>query len=226
MIEDDDYDPTNVPAVPPPGDFDPIAASRARNQAYMERVRREQEQALRGSRENEIARLQATYEARRRAQQAHEEHEDVDLRRALEESRALAEAQPSSDARDEDGDTPGMQWPPTSLANQTGWQEDRVYDDEDAELQAALKASLEDADVALRIPESPSLPRLPPPPVAPAPSIPRDDSSTASHTSAKRQHNDEDDVETESEADTSIAEESPQLSMEEMRRKRLAKFGG
>ena len=89
-------------------------------------------------------------------------------------------------------------------------------EDEDM-LQAALRASLETVPEGFRLPSTP--PRAPPPALpagAPPPPHAREELSVP-----------EDEFETESEAETSsVAEPEPQLSMEEIRRKRLAKFGG
>jgi len=95
----------------------------------------------------------------------------------------------------------------------------RIYDDEDAELQAALKASLEGAHTEISIPP-------PPPPPARAPTV--GDSSKAGRSNTAVAVNDEEEGEDESEEEEE--EEPPQptkhLSAEEMRRARLARFGG
>ena len=181
---------------------DPIAASRARSQAYMEVMRRQQEAALRESYEEEAV-------GRRRNTRVQEEEDE--LLRAIEESRRMHEARgelASGDVQDE--------VPPREAPSTAGFGHDRVYDDEDAELQAALRASLEMAPEGFRLAS--------PPPRVPSPTLP-----PISHPPPDQVEGLPDDgFETESEAETAsvVEEAAPQLSMEEMRRKRLAKFGG
>jgi Ataxin-3 len=188
---------------------DPIAASRARSQAYMEQVRRQQEAALRDSYQEEVARMEAGV-GRRRNTRA--EQEEAELLAAIEESRAMHETlgDATPPTRDEDEDEQPQ--PATFGA-------DRVYDDEDAELQAALKASLESLPEGFRIPTTP-------PAVQPA-RLPLPTSSHLPPTAPEQREEDNDDVETESEADSSIVmDQAPQVSMEELRKKRLERFGG
>lgn len=96
----------------------------------------------------------------------------------------------------------------------------RNYDDEDAELQAALKASLEGASPDLTIP-------TPPRPATRAPTAAEEPAaaSTSTSTSAKKHvESDEEDDDEEEESDEEM--ESPkQLTAEEMRKARLARFG-
>ena len=115
---------------------------------------------------------------------------------------------------------------PRQPARAPTWQQHRVYDDEDEELQAALRASLETVPEGFRMPSPPPIPApvrrasqqstpqaVTPPVPAHPPSQPPPLERQASE-----------DFETESEG---TAEPEPeQLSMEEIRRRRLARFGG
>ncbi|EPQ57220.1 Josephin-domain-containing protein [Gloeophyllum trabeum ATCC 11539] len=206
------------------GSADPVEASMARNRAIMERMQREQEMALRASYQEEDPEQQSQAAARRRQR---EEEEEEMLRRAIEESRALHEASTAARAQDRDDDDMEVEEVLPRVTSQAApsWNpsEHRVYDDDDAELQAALRASLEQMPEGFQIPEEspaqhpdPSLSRTSQPPSA----------ATAQHSSTAEG---EDDSELESEADTSSVAETPaeeQLSMEEIRRRRLARFGG
>ena len=234
---DDEDDPPVVP--------DPVAASRARAQALMEHARREQEAALRDTYEEEQARVRAGLPSRRNARQ---EQEEAELQRAIEESRALHEAQQARagvarggadddemDTDDEMYATPLEEEAPASVtaglrgepqeapaAAAAGFRDEhRVYDDEDAEFQAALRASLETVPAGFRVPSPP--PRPQPPPAAVAPPPPR-----APPPQVAAREPEEHEIETESEAESNILDEPPaeQVSMEEMRRRRLARFGG
>ncbi|KAJ3558022.1 hypothetical protein NM688_g1160 [Phlebia brevispora] len=200
---------------------DPVAASRARAQALMEQARREQEAALRDTYAEDEARTRAGLPSRRNTRQ---EQEDADLQRAIEESRALHEAQlrrastsSSPEEMEEDDDlyqTPREQSEPASPT--AAYREThRVYDDDDAELQAALKASLESVPAGFTIPSPPPRPQRPQE-VAPA-------QASVPPPTTQEEH----DTETESEAEESnISEEPPaELTLEEIRRRRLEKFG-
>lgn len=103
--------------------------------------------------------------------------------------------------------------------------DDRTYDDEDAQLQAALKASLEgSADISI------------PPPPKPASRAPTVDSSTAGTSTAPAKPKvvvaeASEEEEDEEESEESEEEEEPaappvKLTAEEMRKARLARFGG
>ncbi|TFK54471.1 Josephin-domain-containing protein [Heliocybe sulcata] len=191
---------------------DPVAASMARNRAIMERMQREQEMALRATYGDEE---QANRAAERRRQR--EEEEEEMLRRAIEESKALHGASGAGEDEDEEVSEVNMADVPPSAS--TGWstsEHPRVYDDDDAELQAALRASLEHAHEGFRIPEDQPAQR--PPPVA----------SPAVAASVSSSRTDDEDSELETETDSSSVAEAPeeQLSMEEIRRRRLARFGG
>ncbi|KAI0330986.1 Josephin-domain-containing protein [Cubamyces sp. BRFM 1775] len=185
---------------------DAVAASMARQRAVMERMRRDQEAALREQYEDEVAQF-GTAAAERRRQQG--EEEDEMLRRAIAESEAMAQARQPSSSEQSGGESASAA-PPAHA-----WQQHRVYDDEDEEFQAALRASLE------TVPEGFLMPS-PPPVVPPQPPHQASGSSTPQPPPIQRQPSS--DVETESEAEAPEPEE--QLSMEEIRRRRLARFGG
>ena len=208
-IDDEEQDPIAIQ--------DPVAASRARAQALMEQARREQEAALRDSYEEEQARIRAGFPSRRNTRLQQEEEE---LQRVLEESRAMHEAHMARAGRsDEDADD-GYATPPERAPLAPAFQhEHRVYDDDDAELQAALKASLESMPPGFNVPS--------PPPrsqalaeAAPAENV------VPPRPAAEEVEQAETETETESEAGTNAPEEPEQLSMEEIRRRRLARFGG
>ncbi|CCM05363.1 uncharacterized protein FIBRA_07578 [Fibroporia radiculosa] len=206
-------------------EVDPIAASMARNRAFLQRMQREQEMALREGYQEELA---------RGAQRGHapegDEDEDEAFRRALAESEAMAQAQrggPDEGGRVDDLDDEPPVVPPRISPPQppSARSQHRVYDDEDAELQAALRASLESMPEGFQMPETPpprAAPPLPSPgastpsllPPLPAPALVRQPSIASESEGG---------FETESEAEQPPVE---QLSMEEIRRRRLARFGG
>ncbi|KAH7914112.1 Josephin-domain-containing protein [Hygrophoropsis aurantiaca] len=227
-------------------DVDPVAASMARNQAIMRRMRDQQELALREGYEEEVAaRFRAPAPAPQiQSQQrqtvqpqpqsqllsADEDDDDTLFRRAMAESLADRQAHGHDDMElDDDEYHPTLRNLPGAEADRNliaG--SDRVYDDDDAELQAALKASLESVPHGFVLPPSP----LPQPPkrfVNPPIPLP---GSSSSGPNQPPKNNIQDD--TESEADTSVTSASdaqpiPELesvSVDEMRRRRLARFGG
>lgn len=260
--EDEDTEPP-APAVP----LDPVQASIARNRAIMERMQREQEEALRFNYDDEVQRIESVwrgqqsggvrgaegrYNLRRQfpAIESGEDDEAEMFRRAIAESAAMAARgtnvnvapQVEEDEEDEDYVLPP---PPARTHQQTSIPAfassamERVYDDDDAELQAALRASLESMPEGFRIPSPPPV-RLPnreyPPPPVPAAAPPSVPAPLARiQTSPPRAAPvipppPEDMDDEQSESDSYItAESSPvveQLSMEEIRRRRLARFGG
>ncbi|KAH7929906.1 Josephin-domain-containing protein [Leucogyrophana mollusca] len=229
-------------------DVDPVAASLARNQAIMRRMRDQQEFALREGYEEEVAGrfgAQSSAPAQSRTRQgslpqrqgADEDDEDTLFRRAMAESIAERRARGEVD-EDDDLDLDDEEYHPapqtlfgTGAGRSVVGATHRVYDDDDAELQAALKASLESVPAGFVLPPSP----LPQPPrrlVNPTIPLPELAASltpaSVLNTSSKNTLQDD----TESEADTSVtsasdappAEES--VSVDEMRRRRLARFGG
>ncbi|KZT72228.1 Josephin-domain-containing protein [Daedalea quercina L-15889] len=196
---------------------DPVAASMARNRAFLARFQREQEAAFREGFADEEAEARA---AQRRQQ---EEEEEAMFRRALAESEEMHRQAQAQQGQGQDVEMHDE--PPVIPPHPATYDEHRLYDDDDAELQAALRASLETVPEGFRVPHTPPntarpLPSAtlsaPAPPLVP-PSIQRQPSVAS----------------TQSESDTSIATESDsepppveQLSMEEIRRRRLARFGG
>ncbi|KAI0820036.1 Josephin-domain-containing protein [Trametes gibbosa] len=194
--------------------LDPVAASTARQRATLERMRHAQEVALQEQYEDEIARFQAGTGGSARPLPPRREEEDEMLRRALAESEAMALAQAHARARTPPDTAAGGESasaaPPTPA-----WLRHRVYDDEDQELQAALRASLETVPEGFRALSPPPASALPvaQPPASLAPPPP------------PIQRQPSEDVETESEAD-GPEPEPEQPSAEEIRRRRLARFGG
>jgi len=243
---------------------DPVAASMARNRAIMDRMRREQEMALREQYEEEVARVHGagadvspdadtgngigtrTRGARRRTR-ADEEEEEM-IRRAIEESRANSGSSSSSpvvvdddeeaaevddgmmivsDDEDEEYRPQVTRIPPPVPAPAPGahvpalsYPSHRVYDDDDAELQAALKASLESVPDGFMIPDPSPLPVAPPPTSVSTPGI-----SSVSTRSSSERGTEDDEVASQASTETSQVQES-QVSVDEMRRRRLARFGG
>ncbi|KAI0665903.1 Josephin-domain-containing protein [Trametes maxima] len=196
---------------------DPVAESMARQRAVMERMQRAQEAALQEQYEDEIARFDATRTRQTAAGGSRAEEEDEMLRRAIAESEAMAQEHASRQIADSDAAT-GTEEEAAPAQQPPAWHGHRMYDDEDQELQAALRASLETVPEGFRVPSPPPVipPRLAPEPAAPA-------SSTLQPPPIQRQPSSE--FETESEAE-SAEPEPEQLSMEEIRRRRLARFGG
>jgi ataxin-3 len=215
---------------------DPVAASRERNRQMLERMRMEQQwvhQNLQGSGHDEAA-------ARRRKQREDEEEEM--LQRAIAESEAMAQASSSRqssgtrvgekstdyDGEDTDTDTemdddipPVPKEPnhrrlvplPTTSYNHLN----RVYDDDDAELQAALRASLDQMPEGFVMPELSQQPKPIPESSIPVPSA--HSSAAQAKSSEPREADEVPDV-------PSSPPPPEQVSMDEIRRRRLARFGG
>lgn len=226
----------------------PVAASMARNQMMLERMRREQEAALR---EHEgaprfVDPLNRAYLGAGGLPR-HVGDEEEQLRRAIAESEVMAREQgqgPTQADSDAAGTGPG------SHNSQPGeWTQERVgggrvYDDEDADLQAALQASLTTASgpAGAHIPDTTTAPprassarrSLPTvrsipgrrPHAAPFAGADSDDEGD------ERPYSDDDGDDTATEETLSGREDPPlqdandDLSIEEMRRRRLARFGG
>ncbi|KAK2463260.1 hypothetical protein APHAL10511_004915 [Amanita phalloides] len=152
--------------------MDPVAASMERNRLMLQRMRQQQEfaqqEAWSYSTEGMTPEQVAVHDARREARNREEEEERENLRRAIAESEAMA--RPVSHAGDDAG--PSVPHGQTRVA----------YDDDDADFQAALRASLQQVNGSDHVDDGPS--------------IPSDDANTEA------------------------------LSIEEIRKKRLAKFGG
>lgn len=208
-------------------DVDPVTASMERNRIIMERMRQEQEAALREQYEEEIAQIGRAQErySRRREAGVEAEAEDESFRKAMEESLVGLRARTGDDVEMEDSDD--EHYVATTTRRNTHTM-DRVYDDDDAELQAALKASLETVPPGFILP-----PNVPPPPPPPQPLTSRPSAETsATQAVEKSEAETETETETEAETDAEVASSEPaqatkeEVSIEEMRRRRLARFGG
>lgn len=192
----------------------------------------------------EQARIDAGFAPRRR--QTRQEQEDEELMKAIEESRALHEARNLGagtneepidvDGDDEDDEDYVIPPPPRQQQPQRSFEEHRVYDDDDAELQAALKASLETVPDGFRLPSTP--PRAPV--SLPGPGFISNPASTASssdsvpvvppltRSASDSSEADTEEFETEAEEEvdaTPAPEPAKAVDVEEMRRMRLARFG-
>ena len=163
-------------SLPGHADVDPVVASAERNRLLLQRMKEEQEYAQRevwsGA---ELTPEEHAALLARREQRQREEQEDVEaMQRAI-------------DAE-------------SSHTSKGFVQGNRVYDDDDAELQAALKASLE---------------HMPPNhPLSQRPKSPSDIEDTESVVS-----------DTTNAAEESTSNVTPAISLDEIRRRRLARFG-
>ena len=171
---------------------DPVAASMTRNRIVMERMRREQELAQRDLYEAESNRI-----GRRR--NARQEEEEELLQRAIAESKAEAQREGRALEDDEDEMEPDVLPPVGNL-----YPNDRVYDDEDEELQMALQESLE------AVPEG--FPSDIPPPLDKG--IETSSEVEVNDTSVPSSHQQE------------VPQEAQAVNIDELRKKRLARFGG
>ncbi|KAF7361872.1 Josephin domain-containing protein [Mycena venus] len=174
-----------------PSDLDPVAATMERNRLLLERMKAEQEYAQR--------QLWADEESRGTRERDTEEEM---IRRAIEESEASA--------RLEGHGTGGESSSPaeTSMegivqSHPSHFGQERVYDDDDAELQAALKASLE------QLPEGWTLPEP----------VPHQESIHPNIAVSQRSGS----VEPSDAPSPPPPEE--EVSVDELRRRRLARFG-
>ncbi|KAI0256036.1 Josephin-domain-containing protein [Lactifluus subvellereus] len=222
------------PPIPPPSSrpagqpvANPVATSMARNQAMLERMRREQEAALREHYHDEVSHLDGRGDRSFPAARFGVEDEDEQLRRAIAESEAMAREEGNLQAGKDVAGTRAN----VDSAQEREWPQGlihggRVYDDEDAELQAALQASLETA----------------PPEIHSSDTTPRDSTFTAAstarpradHQAAALESDDDGSFDDDSERDTATEEtmsdtpaepQGEDLSIEEMRRRRLERFG-
>ena len=214
----------------PQTELDPVAASMARNRQLLERMRQEQEHAQRelwseaDLDPEEAEALQQRREARRRQ----EEEEEEMLRRAIEESERTYREHTSKRPEDEDEEIEELEsaGAPYSASAFTPayYSSDRVYDDDDAELQAALKASLEHVPAGYQHPNF----EEPPQPVHTSSTYPTSGSNTATPASISSKDREENASIASTEASANEAPEpevEEQLSVDEIRRRRLARFG-
>lgn len=201
--------------------LDPLASSAARSRALLQAMQQEQAAAHREIWET----VGPSVESR---DQGREEEEEM-IRQAIAESEAMARAE--GHGRDEDDDAKMEVDRPSEIpaASQNPYpsfsgSDHRVYDDDDAELQAALKASLEEVPEGWLHPDLDAVHPKPPttatnvtPPASRTPAPEQKDPETASILS------EESDVVPSSDPTAVSAEE---VSVDEMRRRRLARFGG
>ena len=213
--------PSTRPADQPLGN--PVAASMARNRAFLERMRQEQEAALREHYHDEVTRSEDNQPQPSFGAQSAVEDEDEQLRRAIAESAEMAREQGHTQTSNE----PAVIEAEPEAGSYTGdrtqrqLRSNRVYDDEDAELQAALQASLGEGPPGFFSPDS---------------STESSPFATASAASARSEFSSGTLEDETGEGDTATEEtgsdtaELPQhpaesLSIEEMRRRRLERFG-
>lgn len=216
----------------------PVAASMARNQAMLERMRRQQEVALREHYHDEVSRFDPlpNRPSSRVRERVDVEDEEEQLRRAIAESEAMAREQGHSQAG---GDVAGTTRAGSDSVEDEEWRPERthggrVYDDEDAELQAALQASLETAPPGAHTPNTAiaTPPRAPAMRGSPLPAVSRSGPRTEPFHDTRKDDGDEDDMfddETATEetlSDTAGPSQAESVNIEEMRRRRLARFGG
>ncbi|KAF8274593.1 Josephin-domain-containing protein [Lactarius quietus] len=215
--------PSTRPADQPMGN--PVAASMARNRAFLERMRQEQEAALREHYHDEVAHLEdeephgSSVGARNTV-----EDENEQLRRAIAESAEMAREQGHTKTGNEStgigaGPEPAVY---TGEGTQRRSHSDRVYDDEDAELQAALQASLWEGPPGSFSPDSST---------EYSPFTTASAASVNSELSSGTLEDDDGEGDTATEETGSDTAERPQpsaenLNIEEMRRRRLERFGG
>ncbi|TCD65115.1 hypothetical protein EIP91_003089 [Steccherinum ochraceum] len=224
--DDEDYVDASEESPPPEsagtGALDPVEASRRRNEALMRQMMRQQEAAMRVTHQEEELRVRAGLQTRRRTQQDEEE----EMERAIRASMAEAEEEERAGEGAETVEEPEEVVLPQRRAEASH----AVYDDEDEALQAALRASLETVPEGFQIPPTP--PRvqaqLPTPPATALLPPPSASASAPSIKSTESESTEDDTAETESEADSSMATETPavKVDVEEMRKLRLARFGG
>ena len=179
-------------------EVDPVVASAERNRVLLQRMREEQEYAQREvwSGVDLTPEEHAAFQARREQRQREEQEEAEALRIAIEESKALAQRSRYEVGEDIKADDEDHDMIAESLHTPSGFvDENRVYDDDDTQLQAALKASLEHM-----------------PPI---------------HSPSHPSSSEVEDTESIVEDMTSTTEEfniTPAVSLDEVRRRRLARF--
>ena len=221
------------PPIPPPSTRptdrpmeNPVAASMARNQAMLERMRQEQEAALR------------EHHPRPGSHVADEEEEQYRIAIAVSEAMAREQGGDQTDG----GDATGTRERSENI-QASGWTEERhghrVYDDDDADFQAALQASLVTAPPGAHTPNTAATP--PPRTSSTRAPPPASRSIAGSHAEPLAGADDEDDdddydsfsdddkEDTATEVTSSDAgppAPTENVDIEEMRRRRLERFGG
>jgi len=224
----------------------PVAASMARNQVVLERMRREQEAALREHYQDEVSHFD-TVDRSHSGVGNRVDDEEEQLRRAIEESEEMAREQGLEPGRTQaDSDDARTRARPDNTQQTEAWRHDRVhdgrvYDDEDAELQAALRASLESAPPGIHTPTPPHTFETPmhhsPLPAAASRATPLahtepsnvtnvDDGDDGDDDDDDLYYDDEDTATDETLSESAGPQQIEDVSMEEMRRRRLARFGG
>ncbi|KAJ3575102.1 hypothetical protein NP233_g1338 [Leucocoprinus birnbaumii] len=167
---------------PDHAELDPVAASMERNRLMLQRMRQQQEFAQRElwSMADLDPEEQAAQEARRQERLRQEEEEAEELRKAIEESEAMArEWSERQTGTSKAAEAPSLSSSSMDTAAQVpsfeySSSEHRNYDDEDAELQAALRASLENVPPGWQQPAilQPPPARLPAPHASTAQRVP------------------------------------------------------
>jgi len=186
-------------------DVDPVVASAERNKVLLQRMKEEQEYAQREvwSGADLTPEEQTALQARREQRQREEQEEAEAIRRAIEESKAFAQRSQREAGEDIEIEDKNHVMNTESSHTPAGFIDgNRVYDDDDTELQAALKASLEHTPPGRH--PAPSHPPLPPSDVEDTESIVSDTASAA---------------------EESTSEVTPAVSLDEVRKRRLARFG-
>lgn len=225
----------------------PVAASMARNQVMLERMRREQEAALREHYRDEVSRFGQMPSGNMSPGIGSRVHgEEEQMRRAIAASEEMARERGLELGRPQTGsDDAGTRARSDDTRQADTLRQDRihggrVYDDEDAELQAALQASLESAPPGVHTPTPPRASDTPirrsPLPAAASRAAPRLGTERSNDTNVHDDggggdddddvYYDEDDTATEETlSETAEPQGADDVSVEEMRRRRLARFG-
>ncbi|EKM80981.1 hypothetical protein AGABI1DRAFT_119519 [Agaricus bisporus var. burnettii JB137-S8] len=226
-------------------DLDPVATSMERNRKLLQQMREEQEYAQKElwSSNNLTTEERAALEARQLKQREREEEEEEEFRKALAESVAMAQKRDGQQEHRNSTDPPNSQEHimPSTSSGHFG-QDFRNYDDEDAEFQAALKASLE--NVPLGGQHSvvfPSAPRPPETRAAPHASV--NSGRQVEGRKTEDPHNDmnvdgdgdvwmsesevsaDDDNTSKKKIKPALEEHNAPPSLDEIRKARLARFG-
>ncbi|KAG6857689.1 hypothetical protein H0H87_004105 [Tephrocybe sp. NHM501043] len=198
--------------------IDPVAASMERSRLMLQRMRAHQEFAHRelfgeGSLNDVDA---AALEARRAQRQREEQEEAEELRRAIAESEALAQTEGHAHMDVNRPQSESLQSLHSQRVHGGG---DRMYDDDDEDFQAAIRASLKEIPQGFTFPELPSQP-------TPSRSISTVQSSDVAVSPMEDQDADVESVlSTEAEDHPSSNASAEDVSVDELRKRRLARFG-